>query len=67
MLIYSELIERAVKGRSMDEYLGQIRAAAERGAELTGQLRQVAHRPSVTRGSPRAPPSPPPLASTRTC
>lgn len=46
MLIYSELIERAVKGRSMDEYLGQIRAAAEHGAELTAQLRQVAHQPA---------------------
>ncbi len=46
MLIYSELIERAVKGRSMDEYLGQIRAAAEHGAELTGRLRQVAHQPT---------------------
>ncbi len=46
MLIYSELIERAVKGRSMDEYLAQIRAAAEHGAELTGRLRQVAHQPA---------------------
>ncbi len=55
MLIYSELIERAVKGRSMDEYLGQIRAAAEHGAELTGQLRQVAHQtvraPGVATGA----------------
>lgn len=46
MLIYSELIERAVKGRSMDEYLGQIRAAAAHGAKLTGRLRQVAHQPT---------------------
>lgn len=42
MLIYSELIERAVKGRSMDDYLGEIRAAAERGAELTTQIRDLA-------------------------
>ncbi len=42
MLIYSELIERAVKGRSMDDYLGEIRAAAERGAALTGQIRNLA-------------------------
>jgi DNA-binding NarL/FixJ family response regulator len=42
MLIYSELIERAVHGRSMDEYLGEIRAAADHGAELTGQLRSLA-------------------------
>ncbi len=46
MLIYSELIERAVKGRSMDEYLGQIRAAAEHGAELTSRLRQAARQPA---------------------
>ncbi len=46
MLIYSELIERAVKGRSMDEYLGQIRAAAEHGAKLTAQLRQAAQQPA---------------------
>ncbi|MFL6176625.1 MAG: response regulator [Ornithinibacter sp.] len=52
MLIYSELIERAVKGRSMDEYLGQIRAAAEHGATLTGQLRQVAHQPAHDSGVP---------------
>ncbi len=45
MLIYSELIERAVKGRSMDEYLGQIREAAEHGAELTSRLRQAARYP----------------------
>ena len=50
MLIYSELIERAVKGRSMDEYLGQIRAAAEHGAELTGRLRQVANQPVLEPG-----------------
>jgi DNA-binding NarL/FixJ family response regulator len=42
MLIYSELIERAVQGRNMGEYLGEIRAAAEHGAELTGQLRAAA-------------------------
>ncbi len=47
MLIYGELIERAVKGRSMDEYLGQIRAAAEHGAELTAQLRQLVHQPTL--------------------
>ena len=42
MLIYGELIERAVQGRNMDEYLGEIRAAANHGAELTGQLRALA-------------------------
>ena len=46
MLIYSELIERAVKGRSMDEYLSEIRTAAEHGAELTALLRQAARRPT---------------------
>jgi len=46
MLIYSELLERAVQGRSMDEYLEQIRAAAEHGAELTALLRKAA-RPSA--------------------
>ncbi|HYN67294.1 MAG TPA: response regulator, partial [Ornithinibacter sp.] len=51
MLIYSELIERAVKDRSMDDYLGEIRAAADRGAALTGQIRNLAQR---TAGRPSA-------------
>ena len=42
MLIYSELIERHVEGPTMQEYLGEIRAAADRGAELTGRLRAFA-------------------------
>lgn len=47
MLIYSELIERAVQGRSMDEYLAEIRGAAERGAELTRRLRTLARAPDA--------------------
>lgn len=57
MLIYGELIERAVRGRSMEEYLGQIRAAAEHGAELTAELRQAARRLVP---DPAVPPEPAP-------
>jgi two-component system, NarL family, response regulator DevR len=56
MLIYSELIERAVQGRSMDEYLGEIRAAAEHGAELTGQLRALARQSTPDPAAPTARP-----------
>lgn len=42
MLVYSELIERAGEDRSTDEYLGEVRAAAERGAQLTDRLRVMA-------------------------
>jgi PAS domain S-box-containing protein len=54
MLIYSELIERAVQGRNMDEYLGEIRAAADHGAELTGQLRALARQTTPAPGAPAA-------------
>jgi len=54
MLIYSELIERAVQGRNMAEYLGEIRAAADHGAELTGQLRALARQTTPRPGAPPA-------------
>lgn len=44
IMIYSDLIERAREHRPIDRDLAQIRAAAERGTELTGQLAELARR-----------------------
>ena len=48
IMIYSDLIERAREHRPIDRDLAQIRAAAERGTELTGQLAELARRTRPT-------------------